>query len=59
LDLTGLDISPEDMRELLRIDAGLWCKEMGSIREYFKLFGDHLPLALSKQLEAFIAALQT
>jgi len=46
LTLDGLDVSPENMKELLRVDAGDWQKEADEIGTFFNKFGDRLPPAL-------------
>ena len=51
IDTTGLDVSAEDMDELLRVDRDEWCDEVPLIEEYFARFGDHLPVAIADQLE--------
>ena len=43
LTLDGLDISLENMKELLRVDAGDWQKEAEEIGAFFNTFGDRLP----------------
>jgi len=48
----GLDISPEDMDELLRVDPDEWAAEIPPIAEYFSEFGDQVPEAVRSQLEA-------
>ena len=53
LDLTGLDdVSPEDLAELLRVDAEGWLSELPKIREYYEQFGSHLPKQLLAELDA-------
>ncbi len=47
----GLDISEEDMAELLRVDRAEWEAEVPPIAEYFDEFGDRVPAALRAQLE--------
>ncbi len=49
LTLDGLDISPANMEELLRVDAGDWQKEAEEIGTYFKKFGDRLPPELREE----------
>jgi len=51
IDLEGLDISKEDMTELLRVDRDEWRAELPPIAEYFAEFEERLPPALSDQLE--------
>ncbi|HBA84853.1 MAG TPA: phosphoenolpyruvate carboxykinase (GTP) [Verrucomicrobia bacterium] len=52
LDMTGLDIRPENMEELLRVDAGEWSKEADDAAAYFGQYGAKLPDALMGELEA-------
>ena len=51
LDLNGLDITVEDMNELMRVDTGAWKAEVPDIEKHFSRFGDRLPERLRKQLE--------
>ncbi|MCX8036514.1 MAG: phosphoenolpyruvate carboxykinase (GTP) [Candidatus Sumerlaeia bacterium] len=51
LDLRGLDIASEDLKELLRVDKEAWIRELDSIREHFAQFGDRLPQRLWVQLQ--------
>ncbi len=51
LDLSGLDIAAENLRELLRIDAGAWRAEIPDIERHFSEFGSRLPERLTRQLE--------
>ncbi len=48
----GLDLSAEDMTELLRVDTEEWKAELPGIAEYYEQFGHHLPEPLARQLEA-------
>jgi phosphoenolpyruvate carboxykinase (GTP) len=48
----GLDVSAEDMAELLKVDPEEWKQEIKPIRDHLAQFGDKLPAALSKQLDA-------
>ena len=58
IDRDGLDVSDEDMKELLEVNKEDWEKELASIREYYAGFGDSLPAELARQLEAVEARLQ-
>jgi phosphoenolpyruvate carboxykinase (GTP) len=49
LTLDGLNISPENMEELLLVDAGDWQKEADEIGTFFKKFGDRLPPELREE----------
>ena len=52
IDLQGSTSSEEDMEALLRVDTAEWRAELPSIREHFATFGDQLPPALLRQLDA-------
>jgi phosphoenolpyruvate carboxykinase (GTP) len=43
LDLSGLDLSAEDVTRLFRIDPAAWEAELTQISDFFALFGDKLP----------------
>jgi phosphoenolpyruvate carboxykinase (GTP) len=48
----GLDVSDEDMAELLRVDVEEWKAESEHIAGYYEEFGDRVPPQLLAQLEA-------
>lgn len=50
IDLSGLDISNEVMKELFHVDRNLWLGELEELKQYFKMFGDRLPLAFKDEL---------
>jgi phosphoenolpyruvate carboxykinase (GTP) len=50
LDLEGLDIDPEALEELLRVDPEEWKGQLPQVHEHFAKFGDDLPEALRTQL---------
>jgi phosphoenolpyruvate carboxykinase (GTP) len=50
LDLSGLSLPAEDVRQLLAVDAAGWRKEADGIAEFYAKFGDRLPPALAAQL---------
>jgi phosphoenolpyruvate carboxykinase (GTP) len=52
LDVEGLDVTPEDLAELLRVDPAEWRAELPSIHEHLAMFGEKLPAELRAQLEA-------
>jgi phosphoenolpyruvate carboxykinase (GTP) len=58
IDTTGLDVTAEQMNELLNVDVEEWLKEIDSIREHYERFGDKLPKALSDELAALEARLR-
>ncbi|NLV99068.1 MAG: phosphoenolpyruvate carboxykinase (GTP) [Clostridiaceae bacterium] len=52
IDLSGLDIDPADMQEVLRVDKDAWLQESQLIEENFKSYGERMPQELFDQLEA-------
>ncbi len=59
LDLSGLDLSEETVRELLTVDQEGWLKETYDLEEYFQLLGDRFPAALQDEFNAPRARLST
>lgn len=56
LKLEGLDISEEDLNELLNVDKEVWLDEVAQIKELYAGF-DRLPVELAEQLKALEARL--
>jgi len=54
LDLAGLDVPAEDMKELLHVDHAAWKEEAKDMEKHFSQFGDRLPKALAEQLKALV-----
>jgi phosphoenolpyruvate carboxykinase (GTP) len=52
IDTEGLEVSKEDMLELLRVDDTEWRDEVPLIRAFYALFAEHLPEALADQVDA-------
>lgn len=52
LDMQGLSIDTQDIKELLKVDRDAWKAEIPDIEKHFAQFGDRLPQRLKKQLEA-------
>ena len=52
LDLTGLDLPEEDLKQLLTVDVEGWTKEIEGLGDFYDQFGDRLPEALRGQLAA-------
>lgn len=59
LDLSGLAISQEIIEQLFQIDTAAWQKECEELQEYFTTFGEGLPQALHKELQALNQRLAT
>ena len=53
IDLNGLNISPENMKELMSINPDEWTAEISYIEKYFTTFGKRLPEELREQLKEF------
>ncbi len=51
INVEGLNVTPSDMEELLRVDNDDWRNEVPLIREHFAQFGDHLPARLEVQVD--------
>ena len=52
IDTSGLDVSEEQMEELLNVNKEEWLNEIESIREHYERFKDRLPDTLSEELDA-------
>jgi phosphoenolpyruvate carboxykinase (GTP) len=52
LDLAGLNLSAENVSQLLSVNVTGWKKEVDDIAAYYTKFGDKLPDAFRKQLDA-------
>ncbi|MGR3302648.1 MAG: phosphoenolpyruvate carboxykinase (GTP) [Candidatus Scalindua sp.] len=52
LNLDGLDVSTEDLEELLKVDTEEWKEQIPLIREHLAKFGDRLPVGLRDEVDA-------
>ena len=52
LDTSGLDVSDDDLAELLRVDIEEWRREIPSIEEHYANLGERLPVELRDELNA-------
>ncbi len=52
IDTSGLPVAASDMKELFRVDAAEWKKELEGIKDHYRKFGSRLPAALSGELAA-------
>jgi phosphoenolpyruvate carboxykinase (GTP) len=59
LDLSGLCISNQALKQLLFIDRNAWKQEVEELKSYFSIFGDKLPQKLSDELLALQERLVT
>jgi phosphoenolpyruvate carboxykinase (GTP) len=57
LDVEGLDVSDDDLVELLSVHPEGWLEAVPQIREHFAQFGDKLPKELAARLASLEASL--
>ena len=50
IDVEGLDITTDTVRDLLSVDKNLWKEGVKGIKEFYAKFGDKLPQALESEL---------
>jgi phosphoenolpyruvate carboxykinase (GTP) len=53
LDVAGLDISDEDLAQVVTVDPEAFKAQLPQVHEFLAKFGDDLPAELSDQLAAF------
>ena len=51
LDLRGMDVPQDNIRELLKVDSEAWKAELPKMEKFFAQFGDRLPKRLRNQFE--------
>ncbi|KAF2077410.1 hypothetical protein CYY_001259 [Polysphondylium violaceum] len=51
LDLNGLDISKDNIRQLFSLNKTEWMGDLKSMREYCKQFGNKLPKEMNQQMD--------
>ncbi|KNY29369.1 phosphoenolpyruvate carboxykinase (GTP) [Pseudobacteroides cellulosolvens] len=52
IDTNGLDISADDMAELLKVNKDEWLNEVESIRKHYANYGEKMPKELFDQLDS-------
>ncbi|MDD5679999.1 MAG: phosphoenolpyruvate carboxykinase (GTP) [Candidatus Omnitrophica bacterium] len=57
IDMTGLNLSEETLKNLLNIDKREWQKEMKDIGQFLKKFGKHLPKEILKEYNSLLKRL--
>jgi phosphoenolpyruvate carboxykinase (GTP) len=50
LDMGGLNLPAEDVKELMRVDVAAWKAEIPGIQKHLDSFGTHMPARLTRQL---------
>jgi phosphoenolpyruvate carboxykinase (GTP) len=58
LDVKGLQVSPDDMKELMTVDSAELKAIIPEIEQHFATFGDRLPERLKKQLAEYKSRLK-
>jgi phosphoenolpyruvate carboxykinase (GTP) len=58
LDTTGLNVSRDDLRQLLEVDPQAWLDETVDIEDHFARFGSRLPRELADELRNLRTRLQ-
>ncbi len=51
IDLSGSDLTEEQIADLLTVDKDLWRKDAEGIKEFYTKFGDKLPETLKEELD--------
>jgi phosphoenolpyruvate carboxykinase (GTP) len=57
LDTNGVDVTKDDLKELLSVDAKGWKEAVPQIREHYAAFGERLPKKLASSLDELESAL--
>ena len=52
IDIDGLDVSEDDMRELRNVDPEALRDQLPQMKQHFAQFGDRLPKGISEQMAA-------
>ncbi|HKN95378.1 MAG TPA: phosphoenolpyruvate carboxykinase domain-containing protein, partial [Thermoleophilaceae bacterium] len=52
IDIDALDVSADDMRELLNVDPEALRDQLPQMKQHFAQFGDRLPEGISEQMQA-------
>jgi phosphoenolpyruvate carboxykinase (GTP) len=52
IDVSGMDISTDEMAEILKVDSEQWKDELQGIRDHFNRFADRLPPEMWDELKA-------
>ena len=58
IDVEGLNVSTDEMKELLKVNKNEWLQEVESVKEHYAKYGSKLPAELNNQLNALEARLK-
>jgi phosphoenolpyruvate carboxykinase (GTP) len=51
LDVSGLDLDADVVRELVTVDPASWRAELPQLEEHYRTIGERVPTELHEQLE--------
>ena len=57
INVEGLDIDLDTIKELLRVDTASWKEDIANIKEFYAMIGDRVPAELHEELAALEARL--
>ncbi|MBQ7827968.1 MAG: phosphoenolpyruvate carboxykinase (GTP) [Clostridia bacterium] len=57
INIEGLDITEDTMKELLSVDTAAWLEDVENIKEFYAMIGDRVPAELKEELAALEARL--
>jgi phosphoenolpyruvate carboxykinase (GTP) len=57
IDVTGLDVAPGAIEQLLAVDPEEWARHLPQMRAHYEKFGEQLPDALRRQFDALVQRL--
>ena len=58
IDIEGLDLTTDTIRDLLTVDRESWLLDVTNIREFYAQIGDHMPKELYEELDKLEANLK-
>ncbi|MDY2609644.1 MAG: phosphoenolpyruvate carboxykinase (GTP) [Eubacteriales bacterium] len=58
IDIEGLDLTTDTIRDLLTVDRESWLSDVTNIREFYAQIGDHMPKELYEELDKLEANLK-
>ena len=58
INIEGLDITIDTIKELLTVDKASWLEDIGNIKDFYKQIGDRVPATMYDELAALEARLK-
>jgi phosphoenolpyruvate carboxykinase (GTP) len=59
LDVSGLDVSPQVMQELFKLNPAEWLSDIGSMRKFLSQFGEKVPKGITEELDGLEKRIST